>query len=594
MPATIPIAQGPRVQEQVLQPTRVSADAFGAAVGRQMQQAGEGLQRASVVLDRIQERADVEAAFRAETQMQSDFLEYSMAARNRKGVNAKGLVNETDLWWSEAQQRYEGGLTGRAKRMLAKNAARVRQNGIQAMFRYENQETEKALMESWTASKNVAISAAAQNPDPEVIASTVQILSEKNRYWAAREGWDAARLEAMQLEDTTALHTSVLREMVNTTGGGERAQAYFDRYSSQIDGKQHGQIKPIINKAVLGERASDIAEQLSGQPVSAALQQIGQIEDPELRKAARQQYMLNQRDEEAIRNAQQREASDAVWAAVAQGRKPGAGMVAAMSGKEQLQLRKYYEARAKGVAGQQQGTVFARQTDYEALDHAQMLIEAGDITDPRQLLPYMPMVKETDYRALRKAVQTQGDLKPSDVKRVFLDRMGKTQAKLNNNEQDEYLAFQEWAADRARDSNRGQDLEKFADEWFMSGYRTEKGLVDRIPFVNRNASTRGEAITRGQDDFVVRTPARVQDDVAAAAALVNLAGGGSAAAPASRGEVDKFYTDNYSDAKNWLEAHGQGASPAGVAAVTILRENKKAVTPANVNAVLEQLGSLND
>lgn len=578
----IPTYNGAQVRSTPLQGGFLDANAFGAAGARQLSQLGEAAQRAGAQVNdiavRMQEREDADAAFRAETNLKSEWLQFEQNARKRQGVDAKGLTNEADQWWAEAETKFNKDLNPRQQRLLAQSATRLRGQSMSTVGAYENTQLERSHDESWSASKYSSISAAAANPKPEVISTTVKELESKNAYQGARKGWTTEQVQAENLKDTTTLHTNVVRGLLAQPNGAKLAQQYFDNNKGQINGTVHDELTGAIRKGVLDQNASETATKLVGMPLEQGLAEIAKIEDSELRAKVHQQFMINKRDEELIVQARERAASDKVWQAIANKRKPTQTDLDAMNGKDRIQVEQYYAAVAKAEA--KDGRLHAKEDNYDALDMAEAGIKSGDITDPKQLERYAPFLRAETYRTLRKSLEKRGEVPRGEVEKVFLDRLGKTRAKMNDNERKQWVAFQDYINENVRETKRPEDLELWADRWFMSGYGKDDSMFRNDP------DTFGEARTKGRKDFVIATPDTVKPVVDSTIAFVRSAG---VKIPAGKVATDEFYTNYYLDAQRWYGARGEQTTPLRAAAYAILKQNNKPITPANVNAVLEQL-----
>lgn len=579
---TIPTYDGPQVRNAPLQGGYLDANAFGAAPGRQLAQAGEGLQKAAAqgmeFAVRAQEREDADAAFRAETNLKAEYLQFEQGLRKRQGVDAKGALTDTEKWWSDAESRFNEGLNDRQRRLLAQSAVRLRQQSVVSVGSYENAQLERSHDESWAASKTTTISAAAATPRPEVISAAVGELEKKNAYQGARKGWTPEQLAAENLKDTTTLHTNVVRGLLSQPNGAKAAQEYFDRHAGQINGTVHDEIKPLLQKGVREQEATEKATSMAGMPLEQGLAEIAKIQDPELRKAVHQQFMLNKRDEELVVQARERAASDKVWQSIANGKKPSPADLAAMNGRERIQVEQYYDAKAKAAA--QGGKLHAREDNYEALDMAEAAIKRGDITTPQQLERYAPFLRAETFRTLRKSLEKRGEVPRGEVEKVFLDRLGKSKAKMTPDERKQWVAFQDYINENVRETKRPEDLEAWADRWFMSGYGKNDSIFRNDP------DTYGQARTAGRKDFLIPVPEDRTKDVDASLAILRA---GGVKVPSGKAAADEFYTNYYLDAQRWFDARGEQASPGRAAAYAILKQNNKPVTPANINAVLQQL-----
>lgn len=236
-----------------------------------------------------------------------------------------------------------------------------------------------------------------------------------------------------------------------------------------------------------------------------------------------------------------------------------------MNGQQRVRVRDYVEARAqkaaKGVS----------EDDWQVLDEIDHQIATGEITNTEQLQQYEPFLRDATLRSLRKKVQKRDTVPGTQIQRAFELRVGKTRAKWGEDQRQEFLAFQSYVLDRVRDT-RPEDLDHFADRWFMEGGGTQDAFLSDDP------NTLGESIRAGRTDFVIDVPPA---DEAAVNETRNILLDAGAEMPDS----DTFYTDHYLDAKRALEAQDQAVTPSSVAAIAILRNSGTRVTLDRIRAV---------
>lgn len=577
----IPVYQDQQVSQEPLRPVAANAEAFGAGAARQqgavasdLLQTGSALQQAYA---KIKQRQDEDQVFRAQVAMQSDWMQQVQRYRQQKGNNANGIMDDATLWWAKAKDRYEAGLTNDQKVMLAQSAARVRLSGMSALGGYVNTELERSRTESWAAAKNVEIQLAAQTPTPEVIGGVRQALAQKNADEAARQGWSPEQLQAENLKDMTALHVGAIRSMVDA-GKLDDAQAYLEANKPEISkGQQYYSVKALVDKGVIEKKSDDIANSLPTGDITGGLAKINAIQDTDLRSAARTKFRQRVSDAEMARNIGERNAADQVWAMVAQGKTPPPSAVMAMGGRNQIMLKNYMEARAQ--SSDPEG--YAKVDDMAAYDYVQQQIEAGNFTKATDLTPFIPHLSRSTIGTLRSSMVKAGVVKPSDMKREYMERLGKTPGQMGNSDKQDFIAFQSWALDKTKESNRASDLPALADQWFT------KGVGKGLPFFD--GTTYGKALTAGDKTFKANVPESVRGDLTAARTIAEAQLKGTPAGKAFASSDASFYTQYYFDANRWLTANRVPTTPAGVAAIAILKANNKPLTPANVNAVITKM-----
>ncbi len=597
--ATIPTYDGPQLKQRALEggfQARITSDApFGGAAGRQLEQVGGTLEKAADVFDKIQEREDADVVFRTETALKSEYLKFEDEMRQkRQGVNAKGLMQDADKWWAEAEGRFTQGLNDRQRRLLSKSALQLKAQSANSIRDYENTELERSHDESWNASKAVEARNAIANPKPEVIDTAVNNIKSKNAYQAARKGHGADWLAAQNLKDTTTIHREVLNRMLDGNNP-EAARMYFEQNQKDIDPTFHDQIEKTLTSKMTDKAAVQKADSMATLPYDKALEEVSKIQDPELRDKTRQRVRENyqdkqiiQREQEAAKARKEKAASDSVWQAIANGKKPSQADLDAMDGKERVQVNAYYEAKAKASVDKQSGKLHAKEDNYQALDIAEAAINSGEITQPGQLERFAPFLRAETFRGLRKTLDKRGEVPHTEVERSFSDRLGKPRSKWEKEDYDQWVAYQSYINTNVKETKRPEDVDAWADKWFRSGYRKSEA---NDFFQSR--MTMGEARTKGVTDFVFKTPKEVEPFINEMAASMNRVKknlpGARVDVPSGKTAGDELYTNYYKDATVWFSAQGQTISGPRAAAYAVLKQNNKPITTANINAVIAQM-----
>lgn len=543
--ATIPVYDGQMVRQAPLQggfqETAKSDAAFGGTQARQLGEVANAASRVNVMLERQQQREDADVVFRAETNLRAEYLKFeSDAKKSRQGRYAEGLADDTNTWWSEAEKRFTENLTDNQRALLAKSASRLKLQSQAQMVQFQDVQLERSHDESWQASKGVIVSDTASNPTPANITNGIAQIKEKNAYQGARKGWDADQLKVQNIKDMTILHTSVIQTLADKDPAA--AQKYFDTVpNDEFDGTQRDRIKDGIERSKV---------QLEAKNKAAVVQ--------------------------AENDAEKR-----VWAAIRDGRQPNPNDLKTMNPEKAVkEVGGYFKALAKAEA--KDGRMHAKEDNYEALDIAEKAIQQGDIQSERDLDRYAPFLRAETFRTLRKSFEKRGEISEKEMERVYSERTGETRAKWIKNDEKakQWIAFKKYVQDDVREKKRPEDIEALADRWFMSGYGKDDSVFKNDP------DTYGEARTKGRKDFVIKTPETSKADVDGALSLLRKA---KVATPTGGAASDEFYTNYYLDATRWFGARNESISAGRAAAYAILKQNKQPITPANINAVLEQL-----
>jgi hypothetical protein len=236
-------------------------------------------------------------------------------------------------------------------------------------------------------------------------------------------------------------------------------------------------------------------------------------------------------------------------------------MIEQMGGKNARAFRKMVKADITGAK---------KVTDWDMWDSFEERLEAGDITDVSQIRQYMPYFSDRDMRNAKKLFDKRGTLKVTELRNAFIDRIGKAKSTWTDSDKQQWLAFQGAMLDNVQETRRPEDLDVWADRWFLSGENAETSWYINDP------DTLGEAVVEGRgEDFYLDVPDEDElsvQDVMAKGKVANVT-------PA------EFYTKEYLPAVDFLRAHKIAINDRSILAVTILKKNNKPVTPANVSYV---------
>lgn len=237
-----------------------------------------------------------------------------------------------------------------------------------------------------------------------------------------------------------------------------------------------------------------------------------------------------------------------------------------------MQFVRYFDA--KTARGDKDG-----KDDIENLAKVETLIERGDLTNKAELAKYEPFFSKDTLKTLGNKIEKRGEVKPSEMRRVFEERKGKKLDLAKNSA--EWMAFQGYLLDNVKETKRPEDIEVWADRWFMQG----RGKNDEA--LTNDPNTYGEARTKGRKDFVIATPEDAAPFVDQTLAILSKNG---VLIPKDRKLArDEFYTTQGLEADRWATAHSVPSSPELTAAYALLKQNKKPITPANLDYIMRQL-----
>lgn len=228
-----------------------------AKLGASMVAAGTGL---AAVAGAMQQRANLDEVFRAETALKEGYLAYDAdVKKNRQGQFSANVTADTSKWWQEQTQKAAEGITSpEARRVFMQRATGLRQTSLHAMSAFEQDQTQRAQWDAWNANNSTTISTAAQLATPEAVASARGQLSSNLRAMAAAQGWQGDTLNAEMLKQTTALHTAVFNNLVEKNY--EVAKAYLTANKLEIDGKQWDNLEKTLREGGMDTLAQNVRD----------------------------------------------------------------------------------------------------------------------------------------------------------------------------------------------------------------------------------------------------------------------------------------------------------------------------------------------
>lgn len=300
----VPTYGNPQVREQVLQ----GGFQQNIDVSSSTRALGQGLLQVAEVADRVVMREAERDAYNTQTAIQSQYLDYQQKyQKERTNDKAKNLLNDVDQWWSQAAVNAAKGLNPLSQSIVTKALKQASLQARASAGQFENQQLDNATDIAWNAAKATGISSAAAAPFVQVpgtdangvptmvnaIDASLADLRAKNAEYAARKGLtDPKILEALNLKDSTLLHTQVLQGLERSDP--DAARAYFDKYTKlkQIDGTVQAEISQRIdtvgNQAKAQTMGAQLAQQFNYTQTSAAQKAIDAMPgSPELKKAVR-------------------------------------------------------------------------------------------------------------------------------------------------------------------------------------------------------------------------------------------------------------------------------------------------------------------
>lgn len=580
---------------------------FGAEAEQQMELGGATLKAGlglGKVAEYMQDRENADMLFRAETTLKDDYIKFEQAIKERRGQSAWGATKDAETWFGEQEKKHSELLQNDTQRKrFSQSLAKIRTAGLGAVSGHESTERRKSLEEAAQASIVGSINlAAAQAADgfagyvpgaPQTDAEGNEIapapgdpitglkgdIIKRVQVMAALNGWSPERRAMEESKYLTSLHKQVLQSLVNNSPS--KAKEYYDTYKNEIDGSERDGIDRFIKEGTLRGVAQSATDNimsrglgLSG-ALSLARQKYKGDEEDEITRRIKERFS----ERESAIGLGNKQAADAAWKIVANGgtkEQIPPALWTSLKGEEQMQFVRYFEAKA--AKGDKEG-----KDDFENLAKVETMIERGDITNKAELAKYEPFFSNSTLKTLATKIDKRGVVSPSEMKRVYEERLGQkvNPARFSEVENREWMAFQDYMLENVRETKRPEDMDVWADRWFMKGYGKNDAVRTNDP------NTLGEARTKGRTDFVIKTPTGMAGLVDQSLAILQKNG---VQIPKDKKLArDEFYTKNTLEADRWAVAHGAVNTPDLTAAYALLKQNKKPITPANMDYVLRQL-----
>lgn len=541
--------------------------------------------------DKQQEKASLDKITTAEASLLNSITEYQIKSRERKGENAFGLEKDAGEFYSKTVTDISSQLSPIEQEHFNKIAQKRMPAFRGDVMQYEAKERDASLVQGFEAQRQASAVAVANNPmmSAAELASTRRSVLAQSMHF----GWDPTTKELEMLKATSGIHLAALSSIEKQSP--DLALQYLDANKDEISPEMRDKITLQLQRAATDRKVESIndtyeAQYRNGQITAQQWQdklRSSHSGDDEKALLQDQTYRVNL--VEANKREEVNKAENGVWGLV----NKGAGFRDVQRSQEwksltderqRQQFAQYYEVKAekaRAVAERNQAKIDKiEQNNWQIRNAVDEAIADGSISDPSQLQRYDAYFSNDTMNTFTAKIKKRGEINPQDVQKSFEEVKGKKRGKWTESDHAEWTAFQSYIYSTNAELKRPGDVQAWADRWVMGGY----GKLDST--FSNDPNTLGEAITSGRKDFVVRTPEHEQASVAAALAVARKAG---IKVPNNKMAADEFYGSYYLDAARYFESTGQAASAQGVAAYAILRQQRKPITPANIDYITKQL-----
>ena len=245
----IPMYDGPQVSTRALNFDQANPDAFGAAQGRQLAQAGQGAMQMSAALDAINDREVQRELFDAEAKAKEGYLNWSKEQMtSRQGAAAKGIAEDSKKWWEQTQQDMAKNMSSpMAQRMFGRVVQQQSLAALSDSSRFETQQLELDLSQKTDATVDRSIKLAAQIPTPENIKQQQDAIVGALQVYGGKR-WSPEVMAQKTEKAMSDLHVSVFNNLFVRDPIG--AEVYFKENRNQIDARQYDSIEKQLKAGV--------------------------------------------------------------------------------------------------------------------------------------------------------------------------------------------------------------------------------------------------------------------------------------------------------------------------------------------------------
>ena len=246
--------------------------------------AAQGLDAAAGALDRLAERQDQDAAWRAQAKINEDWMRFESEARkNLQGQNAAGYADKVKEWWGKASQDYGSALTPSQQKLISKPLMSAMQTAMKGALDFENTELERSRLQALDGALSAEISRGAAG-GPSAAAVSAKTVEEMLQKYGASTGKPVEWVNQQVLQRTTTLHSSVISTLMQKDP--KAAEQYFEANKGQIDGTRHDEIGSKINAVSAAADGDALADKLW----QAGVKPGAPVELDKLEAAAREEF----------------------------------------------------------------------------------------------------------------------------------------------------------------------------------------------------------------------------------------------------------------------------------------------------------------
>jgi len=500
----------------------VSADAFGAGLGRAMESGGQVLMKVGQAIDQANEKKAVADGMDASDTLNQEWNAKQQEFSQLKGKDAANIQKDMGAWYDKRAAEIGGGLEDeRARRLFDRNAKRLRMSADDWAFGYQEKQGDVYYAATMESNIKSAQQSAIFNPTNENIAQQTETMRGIYQDMAHRKGFDSNWVNQNTETMRQGLYGDILKNAMQQDAVGS-VNSFIEQYGDSIDPGLRGQAEKWVHKKNLSAETEAFAESLVS----------GGVSYDDAINAATEKYTGDDQDAalskvRSVFAGRSREASKAKTAAVdaleAKAYKAGgwAGVsdddidaLADIDAGAALRVRNAKAAELSKQAKPQKVTV--SDDDKLAEASARLFDDAEDrITKPEQLEVYRPFLTKTDYNSLAKSLEKDRKVTDKQLEDAYMQyappRLKNTPRKNWTQEQELNLfQYKKMAREAVSDTATPDRIFKDAASWWLEGnYKPREGAtgLDKVKDMLGGLSpvTQGEAITAGRgSDFTTK------------------------------------------------------------------------------------------
>lgn len=385
-------------------------------------------------------------------------------------------------------------------------------------------------------------------------------------------------------ENKSAIHEGVIEQAVDD-GNYEYAKTWFEKNQKNILGEKQDDIKKLLRVSGVKQASQEAVDEYIGKGLTEreAKAEARKIKDPDRRDATVGRITARYGEQAQELDRRQKDAGELVRSMYSESIDAGQSpedaydsipqsTINSMDGAEHMALQNRVKIDSSGAK---------KKTDWDKWDEFEERLDAGDITDVRQVREYDLHFSDRDMRNAVKRFEKKGELSTTDLRTAFIDNLGRAKSKWTESDKEQWLTFQSYMLDKVEVTRRPEDLNVWADRWFMSGETAPTGVW--TDFWTNDPDKLGEAVTEGRgEEFYLDIP---DDDTNSVRSIMQSIGV-SHAKDISR---KQFYTQEYLPSVDYLRAHDIAINDRNLLAVSVLRQNNKQITPETIKTVTRQI-----